>query len=137
MTDDPGPTADPFFEANEGWGADALAGTSWVLTALDEGPIALERRPTIAFGEEGMIAGRAGCNRYRAQAIIGDGTLSIGPLALTRMLCPAPVMALETTFVAGLERANTWRRDGQRLELSGEEGLVRLVFLLAAEGDLA
>ena len=112
MTDDPGPTADLFFEANEGWGAGALAGTTWVLTALDDGPIALEPGPTISFGAEDTVAGSAGCNRYRGQAIHGDGTVSVGQLALKRMLCPAPMMALESAFLAGLEHADGWRRDG-------------------------
>ena len=134
MTDDPGPTADPFYEANEGWGADALAGTQWVLVELDEGPIALDPGPTLTFEAEGSIVGSAGCNRYRGQAILGDGTLTIGPLALTRTLCPPAVMALESAFVAGLESADGWRRDADRLELSGTDGVVRLVFRRATEG---
>jgi heat shock protein HslJ len=128
MSDDLGPDADPFFEANEGWGADALAGTRWVLVATDEGPIGLDRPPTFDVEAEGEISGLAGCNRYRGRAIIGDGTLSVGPLALTRMLCPPALMALESAFVAGLEGASGWRRDGDTLELSGEEGVLRLVF---------
>ena len=71
MSDDLGPDADPFFEANEGWGADALVGTRWILTATDEGPIALDRAPTLEIGAEGEISGLAGCNRYRGRAIIG------------------------------------------------------------------
>jgi heat shock protein HslJ len=128
VTDDLGPTADPFFDASEGWGADALAGTTWVLVELDEGPIAVERRATLAVAAEGEIGGLAGCNRYRARAIIGDGSISVGPIALTRMLCPPALMALEQAFVAGLEAASSWRRDGDQLELSGEDGVVRLVF---------
>jgi heat shock protein HslJ len=128
MTDDLGPTADPFFQSNEGWGADALMGTGWLLVALDEGPIAAERPPTLEIGTEGEIGGLAGCNRYRGRAIIGRGTISIGPVALTRMLCPAPLMALESAYVAALSSVTTWRRDGETLELSGEDGLVRLLY---------
>jgi heat shock protein HslJ len=135
MTDDPGPTAEPFFESNEGWGAGALTDTQWVLTALDEGPIALERMPTLAIGPEGEITGLAGCNRYRGRAIIGRGTISVGPLALTRMLCPAPFMALESAYVAALSGVTSWQRDGEMLELSGRDGVVRLVYRPA--GDVA
>lgn len=135
MTDDLGPDADPFFAANEGWGADALEGTGWVLVAMDEGPIALEPGPTLRVGTEGELSGSAGCNRYRAPAILGDGTISVGPLALTRMLCPAPQMALETAFVAALEDVQRWRREGDTLELTGDEGRVRLVFRRAATAD--
>jgi heat shock protein HslJ len=136
MSDDLGPDADPFFDANEGWGAGALTGTRWILAAMDEGPIGLDRGPTLEIGAEGEITGLAGCNRYRGRAIIGDGTLSIGPLSLTRMLCPAPLMALETAFVAGLEHASSWRREAGTLELSGEDGALLLVFRPAeADGE--
>lgn len=134
MTDDLGPTADPFFEANEGWGAGALEGTTWELTATDEGPVALDRPPTLTFGPEGEVSGLAGCNRYRGQAIIGDGTISIGPLAMTRMLCSPALAALERTVCAALEGASAWMRRGDELELSGEDGVMRLLFRRAAEG---
>jgi heat shock protein HslJ len=136
MTDDLGPGAEPFFEANEGWGAAALSGTRWVLTALDEGPVAFERPPTLEVGTEGEIAGLAGCNRYRGRAILGEGTLSVGPLSVTRVLCPAPVMALESAYLAALESVSTWRRDATSLELSGEDGIVRLLYRQSTEGDL-
>jgi putative lipoprotein len=134
MTDDLGPTADPFFEANEGWGAAALEGTTWDLAATDEGPVGLDRPPTLTFGAEGEVSGLAGCNRYRGHAIIGDGTISIGPLAMTRMLCPPALAALERTVCAALEGASAWTRRGDELELSGEDGVMRLVFRRAAEG---
>lgn len=134
MTDDLGPTADPFFEANEGWGAAGLEGTSWELTATDEGPVGLERAPTLTFGAEGEVSGRAGCNRYRGRAIIGTGTISIGPLAMTRMLCPPALAALERTVCAALEGASAWSRRDDELELSGEAGVMRLLFRRTAEG---
>jgi putative lipoprotein len=134
MSDDLGPGAEPFFEANEGWGSAALEGTRWELVATDEGPLGAERPPTLAFGTEGEIAGLAGCNRYRGRAIIGDGTISIGPLSLTRMLCPPALAALETAVCASLEGASAWRRTGDELELSGQDGVVRLLFRRAVEG---
>lgn len=134
MTDDLGPTTDPFFEANEGWGAAGLEGTAWTLTETDEGPVGLERPPTLAFGPEGEVSGLAGCNRYLGRAIIGEGTISIGPLALTRMLCPPALAAVERTVCAALESASAWTRRDDELELSGEDGVMRLVFRRASPG---
>jgi putative lipoprotein len=134
MTDDLGPAADPFFEANEGWGGTELEGTAWALLETDEGPVGLERPPTLAFGPEGEVSGLAGCNRYRGRAIIGEGTISIGPLAMTRMLCPPALAALERTVCAALEGASSWVRRDDALELSGEDGVMRLLFRRTAEG---
>jgi putative lipoprotein len=133
MTDDLGPTADPFFEANEGWGARDLEGTSWELAATDEGPLGIERPPTLSFGAEGEVTGLAGCNRFRGRAIIGAGTISIGPLALTRLLCPPAIAALERAVCAALEGASTWSRRDEELELSGEGGVMRLVYRRSEE----
>ena len=119
---------------DDGWGASALEGSRWELVATDEGPLGIERAPTLGFDPEGEVSGLAGCNRYRGQAILGDGTISIGPLVLTRMLCPPVLAALETAVCAALEGASSWTRHDDELELSGEGGVMRLLFRRAAEG---
>lgn len=128
MTEDQGAEA-----IGQGFGS--LRDTRWVLTELDEGPVALDRSPTLAIGADDEVSGLAGCNRFVGRAVIGEMTISIGPLALTRMLCPGPLMALERAYVAALEQVSTWHRDGARLELSSGDGIVRLLF--RAAGDVA
>lgn len=99
-----------------------LAGTSWVLTELDgqaaitppQGwdPLGLE------FGREGLRAtGNAGVNRFGGRYTQDGAELVFGPLALTRRLGPAELMAAEQRYTQVLSRVSAWRQDGERLVL--------------------
>ncbi|WP_313441105.1 META domain-containing protein [Novosphingobium sp.] len=87
----------------------ALAGTSWKLVAFQSSDDAQgTTRPdegrdyTLEFGADGALALQLDCNRGRGSYTVapGDagttggastgGTLTIGPIASTRALCPQP-----------------------------------------------
>lgn len=60
---------------------------------------------TLQF-QDTTIAGKAACNRYTGSVAPGDspGSLSLaGPMAMTRMLCPPPLMEWEQRYAAALE----------------------------------
>lgn len=71
-----------------------LAGTSWQLVAFkgaDGTTSAPDDRAkyTIAFEADGRVAARVDCNRGRGTwKVSGTDTLALGPLALTRAMCP-------------------------------------------------
>jgi heat shock protein HslJ len=81
-----------------------LAGTSWRLVEFQSMDDAQgTTRPadptkyTIAFGADGRLSMQLDCNRgtgaWQAEpAGDGSGSISIGPVAATRMLCPPPSM---------------------------------------------
>jgi heat shock protein HslJ len=104
-----------------------LAGTSWNVMSYNNGRQAVvslfrDTSVTLAFNAEGRVAGNAGCNQFFgsfAKGAQGDGAITIGPLASTKKLCPAPegVMEQEAQFLKTLESAATYRMDGDRLEL--------------------
>ena len=80
-----------------------LAGTSWRLEDL-AGAGVLDRVPsTLEFGPDGQISGSGGCNRFSGSYQRHGDTLSLGPLAATRMACPEAVMHQEMAFLAVLE----------------------------------
>jgi len=101
-----------------------LAGT-WRLRrfAVDE-TVPPEVQITAQF-ENSNIAGSAACNRYMGSVQEGDvpGSLSLsGPLAVTRKMCPPPLMDWERRYLAALEGlvqysfvagrlVLTWRKD--------------------------
>lgn len=72
----------------------ALPGTSWVLArfqSMDDTVLLPDSaaRYELAFGADGSLTVRADCNRGRASWESPDSvSLTIGPVALTRMACP-------------------------------------------------
>lgn len=104
-----------------------LMGPEWVLThfAWDE-PAPQEPEATLVF-EEGRIAGKSGCNNYFGAVEEGGdipGSITIGQIGATRMMCPEEIMAVEArfqrqmtgvtqyTFLTG-KLALTWQDDGK------------------------
>lgn len=116
-TDLPSPSATP-----------TLEGTSWRLAGFrsgDDGAGALQPRAadqfTLSFGKEGRLTAKLDCNRGTGpwQAVAGDaqgGTLSLGPVATTRMMCPPD--PLGTRLAADLTALRTYRMQDARLYTS-------------------
>jgi putative lipoprotein len=77
--------------------------------------------PTATFAD-GSVSGSTGCNRYNGPYTIDGESLEIGPVASTLMACPPPRDAIESAYVAALDRVQTWAIDGEELVLSDDEG---------------
>jgi heat shock protein HslJ len=106
-----------------------LAGTSWDVLAYNNGKQAVvsvlaQTKLTAVFGKGGSLTGFAGCNDYTASYTAAAPKLSIGPVASTRKHCeePAGVGEQETSYLAALETAATYRVEGSRLELRTADG---------------
>lgn len=101
-------------------GPDApLRETRWVLREIGNKPIAVlsnTAEPFVTLRSDGTAEGNAGCNRFRGQFIAETpGELKFGPLASTRMRCPAS--ATETEFNRVLSQTLTYRINGNVLLL--------------------
>jgi putative lipoprotein len=96
----------------------SLAGSSWLVQDIDGRSVAPDLQTTVAFGEDGTVAGTGGCNRFTGGAGVGAGTIAVGPLASTRMACPPAVMDQERRFFDAMARAASWS--------VGADGLLRL-----------
>jgi heat shock protein HslJ len=74
---------------------DTLAGTAWQLVKFQDSDDKTltpddKSKYTIEFGTDGAVSARVNCNRGRATwTSAGSGQLQFGPLAVTRMMCPA------------------------------------------------
>jgi heat shock protein HslJ len=81
-----------------GAGAPPLAGTSWQLVRFQGGDGATVKpddgsKYTLMFGPDGAVAARIDCNRGRGTwKSASPGQLALGPLALTRAMCPPESM---------------------------------------------
>lgn len=117
-----------------GAGADLLIG-EWKLASFSDGVLAAagvdvtnalralasKRGVTMAFTDTGQVGGFSGCNQYSGTYTIEGGhSLSFGPLAGTRKMCPPPLMELETLTLESLEAVEgVYVRDETTLELYG------------------
>lgn len=114
-----------------GSAGEPLTGTTWQLVSIesmapDEQPSTTIDDPakyTVSFGADGQAAFRVDCNRgsgtWQAQAAADDsGSLTFGPVALTRMFCPQP--SADTQVSAALGRVRSYLIADGRLHLSLE-----------------
>ncbi len=99
--------------------ADAtLTGQEWSLTGLGGTPIQPGAGITATFGDDGSLTGSGGCNRFVGDYTTDGDTLSVGPLAATRMSCGQVADDLETTFLGALEAASGFAISGTDLVVS-------------------
>lgn len=110
-----------------------LTGVTWHATGVNNGrggvaSLIAGTEVSAAFGEDGHVAGSAGCNRYGGTWFADGAAITIGPLATTRRLCPGPdgVMEQEAAFLAAMGRVATWRLDGEQLELRSADGALQV-----------
>lgn len=122
----------------------ALAGSSWVVRGVNNGrggvvSVALGTALDMSFGEDGRVAGSAGCNRYSGGYEVEGEALSFGPAAATRMMCAEPerIMEQEAEFLAALGTVASWSIRGERLQLRSAEGSLAVDLVAAVAGSLA
>lgn len=108
---------------------DALAGTSWHVTAYANGRNAMVgakggTRLTLNFEPRGKLGGSAGCHVYAARYTLDGKALDIGPTTVTGTSCtrPAGVMAREARYLKALASTASYRMQGDRLELRNRNG---------------
>jgi heat shock protein HslJ len=66
-----------------------------------------------------QVGGRSACNQYGGEVIVKDGQVQFGPMMMTEMACPEPVMVSEAAYHAALSKVRAAARDGDVLTLSG------------------
>ncbi len=107
--------------------AAALEGTEWRLVDIGGQPSAAAadstRHPGFTLLAEGRkVQGSAGCNRMTGTYQLDGQKLKFGPLATTRMACPA--MQTETAFLKALEATTRYEVSGSSLTLYGADTAV-------------
>ncbi len=76
--------------------------------------------PTIEFRADGTVSGFAGCNTFHGTYSSDGASLTLGPLATTKIGCPRPASAVEAEYLEALSGVTGWaiEPDG-RLRLDG------------------
>jgi heat shock protein HslJ len=90
--------------------ASLLRGGAWVVESIDGTPVIPEGKPTIAFGDDGIVAGHASCNSYSGSfALTGEG-LTISRISSTTKACQPPLMQQEGAVLAVLRGVMRYER---------------------------
>ncbi len=90
----------------------------WLLSTMNEAPVTT--RITIAFPEEGKIAGQAPCNRYFGNQTAPLPWFEVKGLGSTKMACPE--LELETQYFTLLQKMTTAEIAGNTLVLATDTG---------------
>jgi heat shock protein HslJ len=107
---------------------EALAGSSWQATAINNGRLAVasvvaDSSVTLEFGDDGKASGSAGCNRYTTAYRHDGAALRFETPAASKKECKRPdLMAQEDSFLKALQTVATARFDDDRLELRTSDG---------------
>ena len=89
-----------------------LFDTNWLAEDIDGRGVIDNAQSTFSVTRDGKVAGSGGCNRYFAQAEIEGDKIEIGKAGATMMACAEALMDQEGKFLAALEKAATFRIDG-------------------------
>jgi heat shock protein HslJ len=112
---------------------------NWVLTQYSDGGT-LKDAPQGANGSawfaDDEVTGRV-VNNYQGTFVAGPkgGVTAVGPFDVTKMAGPPDLMAVETVYLADLEKTTSYHSDGKTLTLYGD-GDEKLVVYRATEGTV-
>ena len=106
-----------------------LMGTEWVAFAIDGVAEVALPKPKLRWISANQVAGTGGCNPFKGPALVGAGTLRLGPLASTGRACLSMPGSQEDVFFKALELTRKARIDRDQLVLTDDAGKVLARFL--------
>ncbi|MCP4303757.1 MAG: META domain-containing protein [bacterium] len=117
---------------------DDIEGETWVAEELViDGAMTAPISGTelTASFEDGSVNGIAGCNSFFASYEVDGSSVTVGPAGATMAFCATPegIMEQETTYLTLISTADSFTREGDRLELM--EGDNILISYRAAESE--
>jgi heat shock protein HslJ len=92
----------------------SLVGTPWNVVNYNDGKtatvgLAADSTITLEFTAEGTVTGNATCNTYNGSFTTDGDSLTVGPLATTRMACASDELnAQEALYLAALQNSATY-----------------------------
>jgi putative lipoprotein len=102
--------------------ANPLADTHWRVTSVGGEPVTARQLSFVVSPDLG-IGGHGGCNRYFTEANFIGSTMTLGPIAGTKMACGGPAMALEQKFFNALAAVAGFKQSENSLQLLDGAGV--------------
>jgi len=113
-------------------GPDGLAGTSWQVTAVNNGVGGLESSELTgaltADFDATSISGSGGCNTFGAEYSAADGSISISAVTSTEIGCETDVATLESQYLEALRRSTVVELEPGSLTLRDDTGAAQVTF---------
>jgi heat shock protein HslJ len=111
----------------------SLEGSSWQVLSYNNGKggvtsLIIGTEITANFGEDGLLAGNAGCNGYSADYETDGNNISIGPAVSTEMACLDIEGVMEQRYLAALGTAASYKIDGLNMEMRTADGALVATF---------
>jgi len=105
-----------------------LNNTYWKLLKVDgfnQDIPSLQKEAFIRFDSaSSKFSGTAGCNRMMGSFVATGNTIKIGPAAMTKMMCPSPLMELEDAFAKAIDKSDSYVISGKTLRLKSGESVL-------------
>lgn len=98
---------------------------AWTVESIQGQPVMDDSPAFIQFDGEGRVSGSATCNRMTGDYIQEGQALVFrtAGMAVTRMMCPEPLMEQEQRLIQALDEVGRWRIDeGGMLILEDHDG---------------
>jgi len=114
-------------------GGAALTGISWRPITLGNEAIPEDSGIFVSFAVDGGIKGRGGCNNFFGSLEQTGSGIEIGPLGVTRMACPPPIMNRESAFLEALQKTRDFQANDESMHLLDDEGNVLAEFVAGTE----
>jgi heat shock protein HslJ len=100
---------------------------TWQLRELNSKPVSSDLDVSLKIDSAFRGSGYTGCNSWSATLYpVKDQHLLIGPWALTKKQCDKDTMAIEASFLMGLQGQPTWDLVNGELVIKGPRGEMRL-----------
>lgn len=105
----------------------ALDGSAWTMKTLETGGTTAQAPENAYLSyDEGRVFVSTGCNHGTAELTVGDGTVTVGPMALTRKACEPDLMTWEGALTGFLQGDLKYELSGSDLTLSSDTGTLTL-----------
>ena len=105
----------------------ALDGSAWTIQTLETGGTTAQAPENAYLSyDEGRVFVSTGCNHGTAELKVADGTVTIGPMAMTLKACEPDLMTWEQSLAGFLQGDLKYELSGSDLTLSSDNGTLTL-----------